>query len=241
MAAEKKAYRQALATNIARLWQLTNTRYVFWMSGNYVDALNQQLDPAQRRFRARTQFTLSQSAPGAPVAVQTNATGPFALVEFTGALPRARLYSQWEVITNAQASLARLADPAFDPLQTVIVSDDIPPPSSPGGATGTVEFVSYAPQRVELRTQAAAPSLLLLNDKFDPNWQVLVDGQPAPLLRCNFLVRGVQLTAGAHTVTFRYAPPRLGLKIMTASVILGLVLCGIVVATRSRAAGSPAP
>ena len=37
---------------------------------------------------------------GGNISVQTNATGPFALIEFTGALPRAKLYNNWEVITD---------------------------------------------------------------------------------------------------------------------------------------------
>ena len=48
--------------------------------------------------------------------------------------------------------------------------------------------------------------VLLLNDKYDPSWQVRVDGKPAELLRCNFLMRGVQLSAGPHTVEFLFKP-----------------------------------
>ena len=53
--------------------------------------------------------------------------------EFTGALPRAKLYTNWQVVTNDQAALARLVDPAFDPSTTVLLAT--PPPASPPTAT----------------------------------------------------------------------------------------------------------
>ena len=33
------------------------------------------------------------------------------------------------------------------------------------------------------------------------------DGSAATLLRCNFIMRGVSLAPGTHTVEFRYQPP----------------------------------
>jgi hypothetical protein len=49
--------------------------------------------------------------------------------------------------------------------------------------------------------------VLLLNDRFDARWSVTVDGKPAQLLRCNYLMRGVQVPAGNHTVKFSFQVP----------------------------------
>jgi len=182
MPAEKQAYREALGTNLVRLWELTNTRLLGGMAGPFIDALNQQLDPVKKRFRLHTRFSFFQS-PSGVIGARVEENGPFALVEFTGALPRAKLYTQWQVSANEQATLTKLADPAFDPHQVVLVADSVPAPdaSATNTATGTVEFASYAPKRVELKANASAPSVLLLNDKFDPGWKVSVDGK---LRRC---------------------------------------------------------
>ena len=37
---------------------------------------------------------------------------------------------------------------------------------------------------------------------------VTVDGQPAHLLRCNYIMRGVYLTPGRHSIEFRFRTPR---------------------------------
>jgi hypothetical protein len=105
-----------------------------------------------------------------------------------------------------------------------------PLPVSAGGGTnqssGTVEFVSYTPTDIKFRAQADTPSVLLLNDKFDPNWRVKVDGKSALLLRCNFIMRGVYLTPSAHTVEFRFKLSNGPLYVTVAAIAAGIFLCG---------------
>lgn len=227
---ENGLFRATFATNgtagVVRSWELTSTRFVFALAGGFVDALNQQFDPGRQRFRLHTAFTFRQDRPDGPILVETNATGPFALLEFTGALPRARLYPRWQVLTNDSEALGLLANPVFNPAELVLVAEPGPPPpaASTNLAPGTVEFLDYSPKRIRLRAVTTAPSVLLLNDKFDPSWTVTVDGQPQPLLRCNFLMRGVQVPAGEHTVEFRFRVSLVPLGLSLAAITLGLGL-----------------
>ena len=57
------------------------------------------------------------------------------------------------------------------------------------------QYESYDPKRIVLKTRADTSTVLLLNDKHHPAWRVTVDGQPAELLRANYLMRGVYLSA----------------------------------------------
>jgi hypothetical protein len=238
-AADKAAYREALATNIVRLWELTNTRYLLGMAGPFADVLNQQLDPGKRRFHLHTTFTLSQD-PAGNIGARVEPNGPFGLIEFTGALPRAGLYARWQVNTNNDATLARLISPEFDPAAEVLVSNPIasPPASGTNTSAGTVEFASYAPKRIQLNADVAAPAVLLLNDRWDPQWNVRVDGRPASLLRCNFCMRGVQLEPGRHVVEFRYQPRSTAFRVSLAVTLFGLLLCGGLIWVQRR---NPSP
>jgi len=187
-----------------RRWQLTNTRYVVGTM-HFLDYFNQQLDPEKQRLRIVERFKLGPK-PGfagsgagvttADVTATLAPNGPYALFEFTGALPRTRLYSRWQVIPNDKAATNEIASASFDPEQYVMVSEDLPaaPPADGSQDAGTVEFASYAPTKIVLQANAAMPSVLLLNDRFDPGWNVRVDGKPAKLLRCNYIMRGVYLT-----------------------------------------------
>ena len=92
--------------------------------------------------------------------------------------------------------------------------------------SGTVEFKSYAPKRIIFDANAGAPSVLLVNDKYDPNWRVTVDGKPAKLLRCNYLMRGVQVPPGQHTVEFDFSVPNKPLYVTLTGISLAVLLCG---------------
>jgi len=122
-----------------------------------------------------------------------------------------------------------LADPNFDPAQTVLVATA--PKDWPTAATnannGTVEYQSYRPDDIVLKANATSASILLLNDRYDPNWRVTVDGKPADLLRCNFIMRGVCLPPGEHTVVMRFRLPTRPLYISVFALGVALLLAAI--------------
>src|ERR1043166_1182349 len=220
----------------ARLWQLTNTRYILGMGG-FVGELNTRFDPVQKSFQVRLPFNLVPK-PGITrvteldhITAEPNPNGPFVVFEFTNALPRAKLFSEWRVNTDHAAVLRELTAPDFDAHKLVFVEYTIPAASA--SATNQdlkpVEFVHYEPKRIELQSQAAVPTVLLLNDKYDPNWRVSVDGKPEKLLRCNFIMRGVQLSPGNHKILFEFKPSLTGLYISLAAIAVGFVLIGILI------------
>ncbi|HZT22868.1 MAG TPA: polysaccharide biosynthesis/export family protein [Verrucomicrobiae bacterium] len=254
---------------MVRHWQLTNTRYLLGPTA-YLDSLNQDLDPVQKRFRIVKQFDIVPK-PGvmnptqySELTARLDPNGPYALFEFTGALPRAKLYFDWETNTadelkhfttngldaldrdaffkagtNDFITLQKLVAPAFDPWKTVLlaVSPAVPPSGDTNAisaSSATVHFVAYAPKDITLRTEAPAPTVLLLNDKYDPNWRVTVDGQPAPLLRANFIMRGVYLPAGGHTVEFQFRLPMRPFYVTLAAIVVGVFLCGFLVVSSRR-------
>jgi hypothetical protein len=248
MPADLTAFEGALAVRtdsdawlFPRLWQLTNTRYLFGPAG-YLELLNTQIDPEQHRFRILKRFDIVPK-PGIAhptrleeLTAELNDNGAYALFDFTGALPRAKLYSNWQVSTNDDVNLKTLADANFDPAKTVLIST--PQKYLSAVATnensGTVEFKSYAPKDIVFNANATAPSVLLFNDRYDPNWRVTVDGKPADLLRCNFIMRGVYLAPGAHAVEFQFSLPNKPLYVTLAAIGVGILLCGILFVSSRR-------
>ena len=231
---DMRAYQTALGGAMLRLWQLTNTRYLLTAAGA-AESLNQQLDPVQRRFRVHAAFELG-AKPGVTkvtriedLAVVLKPNAPYGLIEFTGALPRVKLYANWLSVTNDEATLRQLADPAFDPARQVLVAAELPAPK-PEFATnanaGTVEFKHYKPKRIQFTAKAEVPAVLLFNDKHHPAWKVFVDGKAATLLRCNYLMRGVQLEPGAHEIEFRFEQTTATLYVSIAALVVGFGLIG---------------
>lgn len=260
MATDKAAYEAVMMFSPVRRWELTNTRYLLGPSA-FLELMNQQIDP-KKRFRTVMQFDIALK-PGvvsnAPRLDQTtavlNTNGSLALFEFAGALPRAKLYTEWQTATNdaaevkswaaslktqmpgvwaealsAQspddlATLRLLADKDFNPETTVLLSEPLTPNPGTNQVAGEVKYVSYAPKHVVLSANTKSPTVLLLNDKYDAGWKVTVDGQPAKLMRANYIVRAVHLpTAGDHKIEFTFEAPLRGLYVSLSGAVLGALL-----------------
>jgi len=221
---EKDTYVSQFNANLARYWKLTNTRFLFGVPG-LVDALNRDLDPVNKSFRQRLAFSLYRKPGATAISVETNAAGPFALIEFGGALPRAKLYSQWRVMTNDQAALTTLASTNFQPEAEVILAEEIPAAAAGVTTGGTAEYTAYAPKQFTIKTASAAPGVLLVNDRYNADWKITIDGQPAKLLRANSMMRAVQVPAGPHEVVWRYQPGLQAFYISLSAILLGVLLC----------------
>jgi hypothetical protein len=217
-----------------RLWELTGTRFILGMTG-FLDSLNQQLDPAQKRFRVHAQFSFERRADGGiGTAIQTN--GPFALFEFSGALPRVSLYAHWVGNVTDEAALQRLTSDDFNPRETVLIAEDIQPPAKTAARiasnTASAEILTLKSKQVVVETRADQAVVLLLTDYYDSGWSVTVDGQAAKILRCNYLMRGVQLAPGSHRVEFRYATSLFPFYVSLVGVVVGVIMSVFLLANR---------
>jgi len=212
-----------------RHWQLTSTRYIVGLSA-YEPALN---SIAPGKFKVHSRYTFAPkpgvTQPRLPeeVTLQPKEDGPIALFEHVNPLPRAKLFTQWQISTNTQETLKKLADPSFDPHAAVLLSDTLPssaPPAVSNAAPGTVEIIHYEPKRINFKANATAPSMLLMTDKFDPEWKATVDGKEAKISRANYTMRGVFLPPGQHEVTMSFEPPVKWLRVSLAGIALGILL-----------------
>jgi hypothetical protein len=247
---------------LLREWELTSTRYLLGESGavsflnQQLDPQKQRFKLAQLPDGRPATFDLTlkpeisytpagkfanallkrevSNPSSADFTTVLNTNGHLAVIEFTGTLPRASLIANWKVNTNNAETLQTLADPNFDVHQTVLVADPIapPPPPGPNPGTGTVAITDYAPKHIVLSADVHTPSVLLLTDRYNPKWDVLVDGKPDHLLRCNFVERGVLLQPGKHEVVFRFTGDYRTFAISLGAGVLGLLLCGWLAITR---------
>jgi hypothetical protein len=146
--------------------------------------------------------------------------------------PRAYLAESVERVDEEAAFAFALR--GGDPGRSVV---EAPVPAGEGPPGGDVRLARDAPEEVALLVRADRPALLVLNDAWAPGWRAEVDGRPAPILRANYLVRGVWIEAGEHRVEFRHATP--GLRAGWAILAAGLAaLGGAALAARPRRRGA---
>lgn len=168
--------------------------------------------------------------PGTPeLATRVGARPPFETIAADPDLPawivriphRPRAYLADEVLATDEEGARAFALSAASAGATV-VEGPVPPDAGRGG--GEVRIVLDRPGRVELAVRAERPSLLVLNDAWSRGWSAEVDGRQVPVLRANYLVRGVWLEAGVHDVRFEFATPGLRAGLLVAALAALLVL-----------------
>jgi hypothetical protein len=79
---------------------------------------------------------------------------------------------------------------------------------------------SSMPGRLGVLTRSTADGFLLVHDLYYPGWVAEVDGRQAPIIQADLLFRAVKIPAGAHHVTFRFAP----FSLENLKVALGMAL-----------------
>jgi hypothetical protein len=172
--------------------------------------------------------------------VRRHAFRDLVVMENPAALPRAFVtYRARSAPADADALLAALSDPRFDPLAESFVdgpppfamAPDAPPRGHPAG------FVHDDEAEVELEVRLERNGLVVLADSHFPGWHATVDGAPVPIVATNHLFRGVPVPAGTHRVRFVYAPASVRIGALTSGLGL-LVMVGLALRPR-RAGGTP--
>jgi hypothetical protein len=163
---------------------------------------------------------------------------------------RAELWSGYGIADDQAAILARLKrDPRHILEAPRVEAGQLPangPPPATQPARVTVPISDYRPNAVELAFDAPAGGLLVLKDVYAPGWEATLDGEPAPVVRVNGLVRGVFVpAAGRHVVRFAYRPPMFvygaAISILTALLLGALTVVALRRHLASRRLPRPAP
>jgi hypothetical protein len=96
------------------------------------------------------------------------------------------------------------------------------------GVSGRVLESREEADRVELRVEADAPTVVVVRDAFAPGWSATVNGAPAPIFRADGRHRAIPVPAGRSRVVLSYHPPLLraaaAVSFSALVVIAGLAL-----------------
>jgi hypothetical protein len=74
---------------------------------------------------------------------------------------------------------------------------------------GTVQITEYTPNTLTYSFNAATEQLVVFSEMWygpDLGWEATIDGQPATLVRTNYLLRGLRVPAGQHTIRMEFRP-----------------------------------
>ena len=117
------------------------------------------------------------------------------------AFPRIYLADQIDVVTggDVQHILAKLFL-RISQSRPAVVEESIPVLSLPLGVDESVEFTSYAADRMRIESHTTNPRLLVVLNSYDEGWRATIDEQATKLIRVNYLFFGLVVPAGSHEV-----------------------------------------
>lgn len=119
---------------------------------------------------------------------------------------RAWMVYRAEHLPDARERLLRMRQPEFDPATVAVVEQPLDLRGEAPAQRSSVKVTEPAPGRLLIRASGEAPGLLVVADRYAPEIEATVDGEPADLLRVNHAFRGVALGAGEHVIEMRYVP-----------------------------------
>lgn len=75
------------------------------------------------------------------------------------------------------------------------------PEEGPLDSTEQVRLLSRSPEEITYSVRAQKPRFLVLSEiYYPPDWKAFIDGSPTPIVPANFVLRGIVVPAGEHTV-----------------------------------------
>ncbi len=176
-----------------------------------------------------TRYVIGAGQQGQPEQVQRN----------PGALGNAWFVRAVQPVASPDAEMQALA--TISAGQTAVVDSKKFPqvqPQTDGDTAATIALTAYAPDALTYRYQSARPGTVVFSEiYYADGWQAYLDGQPAPHFRADFVLRAMQVPAGAHEIRFEFKPKEYAVGntvALVSSVTLLLLLVGGGVYTARR-------
>ena len=132
------------------------------------------------------------------------------------ALPRAWLVGEVKAVNAEEAfkTITGQSDGDFDPRRTALIEGDVKSSYLLSHISGgevspnaVAKISSYESNRLKIDTEAEHPSFLVVSEVNYPGWKAQIDGVDTPIYQTDYLLRGVALPAGKHTVIMEYTAP----------------------------------
>ena len=144
---------------------------------------------------------------GVPPAFQSQETGALVYTN-EEVLPRAWFVDTVRVESNRRRLLEHLRDGTFDARRVAYVEEAFDEMGSIGtDSTSSAMVKERTNHRLAIQTKSSTSQLLVVSEMFYSEWQATIDGQPVETKKTNFLLRGVVVPAGEHTVEFQFRSP----------------------------------
>jgi len=145
------------------------------------------------------------------------------------ALGNAWFVEKVSLVENADAELMSIK--TTNPAEIAVVdrrfADRIAVNDNPGSPSDTIWLSSYKPNLLTYKSELSSDRVAVFSEIYYPNgWQAYIDDAPADHFRADYVLRGMVVPAGSHTLTFKFEPQsyKTGNKVSLASSVILLAM-----------------
>jgi hypothetical protein len=157
-----------------------------------------------------------------------------------GALGSAWLVSEIKYVPDARAEMKALDD--FNPATTAVVQESYKkdvPTGVQWDSAASVKLVKNENDVVTYQYNAHTPQFAVFSEVYyDRGWKAYIDEKEVPIVKTNYVLRGLFVPAGQHSIVFRFKPESYttGSSITTISqlVLLLLLAAGLWIENRKN-------
>jgi hypothetical protein len=76
---------------------------------------------------------------------------------------------------------------------------------------GSISMTEYAPNKIVYKSQTGSEQFAVFSEAWfgpDKGWKVKIDNEPVPYVRANYMLRGLRVPSGEHTIEFSFEPEK---------------------------------
>lgn len=141
------------------------------------------------------------------------------------ALPRAWFVDTLVHESSGMKILEHLRDGTFNPRRKAYVENAAAAATAVGlDSAAVVRRTRMENQLTAFDVQTSTNSFLVVSEIYYPEWHAYIDGKEVEMVKTNFLLRGIHMPAGKHTVEFRFASPSFEQGRMISMAANGIIL-----------------
>ncbi|HEX4232540.1 MAG TPA: YfhO family protein [Bryobacteraceae bacterium] len=123
------------------------------------------------------------------------------------AYPRAWIVHHSRREPSQDAIFQHLDDPGVNLHQTAFIEKPLPESLDPNPDGGdTVQFRSYAADRLEMEVDSGSEGLLVLSEMYYPGWHATLNGKPVKILQVDGAFRGIMVPRGRNRIEMQFLP-----------------------------------
>jgi len=128
------------------------------------------------------------------------------VLENSEVLPKAFFVDEVFEANSASEAMDFLKNETSD-FRLVAVVQDAQQITSQPDSTASIRIVTYNAHEISIEVSRSNTGFMVISEMYYPGgWNAYLNGEKVPVIRTNYLLRGLQIPSGKHGVTLRYEP-----------------------------------